>query len=360
MITQLLKFANIKFSPKNYLFGPEWIVLGVNNVCNLHCKMCDVGTKNMESNFAQNLVGTHPLNMPLDLTNKIIDQTAKYYPKAKLAYAFTEPLVYPHLVESLKYASEKKLFTTITTNALTLSNKADLLVDAGLNEIYISLDGPEEIHNDIRGHKKSFQKAIEGIQKLKANKNCPKIAVICAITQWNIGYLKELISKLLEVKVDEIGFMHTQFITNEMSNSHNESIWGINYPIKDSNVDLIDFSQMDLDLLFEEIMSIKQSKYPCKVYFSPNISTKSILKKYYLEPEVKIGTNCNAVYTSIMIKSDGSVIPAHGRCYNLTIGNIYEEKLSSIWESSILKNLRKDLNTANGLLPGCNRCCSAT
>lgn len=360
MIEQILKSVNKKLQPKNYLFSPEWIVLGVNNVCNLHCKMCDIGTKNMESNFAQNLVGTHPLNMPLDLTKKIIDQTAKYYPKAKLAYAFTEPLVYPHLVKSLKYANEKKLYTTLTTNALTLFHKADALVDSGLNEIYVSLDGPEKIHNEIRGHKKSFQKAIEGIIKLKSHKNCPKISVICAITQWNIGYLNELISKLLEVEVDEIGFMHTQFITTKMSNSHNESIWGIDYPIKDSNVDIIDFSKMDLDLLHEEILTIKQNKYPCKVYFSPNITSSSVLKKYYLEPEEKIGSNCNAVYSSIMIKSNGTVIPAHGRCYNLTIGNIHNEELSTIWESSLLKNLRSDLNKANGLFQGCNRCCSAT
>ena len=64
MIKQL-KHLNKKIAPKQFLFGPEWIVLGVNNVCNLHCKMCDVGTKNLDSNFAQNFVGTHQLNMPL-------------------------------------------------------------------------------------------------------------------------------------------------------------------------------------------------------------------------------------------------------------------------------------------------------
>ena len=71
MNTTLLKNINKKILPKNYLFSPEWIVLGVNNVCNLHCKMCDVGTNNKETNFAQNLVGTHPLNMPLELIKKL-------------------------------------------------------------------------------------------------------------------------------------------------------------------------------------------------------------------------------------------------------------------------------------------------
>ena len=103
-----LKNVNKKLLPEKYFFSPEWIVLGVNNICNLHCKMCDVGVKNLDSNFAQNLVGTNPINMPLELLKKIINQTAKYYPNSKLAYAFTEPLVYPHLIDSLYYAKKKK------------------------------------------------------------------------------------------------------------------------------------------------------------------------------------------------------------------------------------------------------------
>ena len=60
-----------------------------------------------------------------------------------------------------------------------------------------------------------------------------------------------------------------------------------------------------------------------------------------------------------MIKSDGSAIPAHGRCYNLTLGNVHNETLKQIWEGGQLKKLRTDLNKAGGLFPACSRCCSA-
>ena len=184
-----LKKINKRFFPKTYLFDPEWIVLGVNNVCNLHCKMCDVGTKNSDTNFAKNLIGTHPINMPLNLLEKIIDQVAKHYPSTKLGYAFTEPLIYPHLEASLIYAKNKNLHTSITTNALTLKHKAKILANY-VTEIFISLDGPQEIHNNIRGHKKSFQKAIEGIKEILLLNPKASISVFCVITEWNIGYLK--------------------------------------------------------------------------------------------------------------------------------------------------------------------------
>ncbi|MGB0391935.1 MAG: radical SAM protein, partial [Salibacteraceae bacterium] len=337
---------------------PEWIVLGVNNVCNLHCKMCDVGNENLESNFAQNLVGTHPLNMPADLLKKVVDQMAEHYPKTKLAYAFTEPLVYPHLIETLEYANSKGIYTSLTTNALTLKQKAVKLSVAGLNEINISLDGPCEIHNEIRGHKKSFQKAIEGIELLASQKHVPKISVICAITEWNVGNLATLLESLIKLPIEEIGFMHTQFTTKKAAELHNATKWGMKYPAVDSNMDEIDFSNMDLKALNLEIDSIKNGEYPFRVYFSPNISNLNDLETYYLSPEKIIGKYCNSIFTNMMVKSDGSVIPAHGRCFNLDIGNVYNNTLDEIWNSSVVGRFRSDIMEAGGLFPACSRCCS--
>lgn len=358
MISQLAKYSNKVIAPKNYLFHPEWIVLGVNNVCNLHCKMCDVGTETLETNFAQNLIGTEPLNMPLDLIKKIIDQTALYYPKAKLGYAFTEPLVYPHLEDSLLFAQSKKIATTITTNALTLKQKAKKLIDSGLGELYISLDGPQDIHNQIRGHQKSFQKAVEGINEMLLLNPKQSISIFCVITEWNIGYLKEFAEFFKDYPLKEIGFMHTNFTPQSIADNHNVA-FGANYFATASNVEQINIQNYDLELLWSEIQEIKQSKYSFNVHFSPEIKSKEKLFEFYHQPEKIIGKICNDVFSNIMIKSDGSVIPSHGRCYNLALGNIHNQTLEEIWNSSVLKKFRSDLMKNGGLFPACSRCCSA-
>ena len=357
MSQALLKKLNKRHLPKNYLFGPEWIVLGVNNVCNLHCKMCDVGTKSLDTNFAQNLIGTHPINMPIELIKKIIDNTSNYYPKARLGYAFTEPLVYPHLEESLEYASRKNIRTGITTNALTLKHKAKILAK-NKTELYVSLDGPQDIHNDIRGHKKSFQKAVEGIEALlEINAKAP-ISIFCVITEWNIGYLKEFADYFKAFPLVQIGFMHTNFTPQDIANNHNE-IWAKSYPATASNIDEINIDNYDLEQLWEEISEIKNGDFNFPIVFSPEILSKDKLYEFYHKPEKIIGKMCNDVFTNIMIKSDGSVIPAHGRCYNLTIGNIYENNLKEIWNGQIIKRFRSDLSKNGGLLPACSRCCSS-
>lgn len=358
MIKEKIKSLNKRLYPQKLFYGPEWIVLGVNNICNLHCKMCDVGIEYTASNFYQNLMGASPINMPLELINNIFDQTAEFFPKAKIGYAFTEPLIFPHLIESLYYAKEKNLYTSITTNALTLKQKVQEICKAGLNDIFISLDGPEEIHNQIRGHKSSFQKAIEGIEELLNNSVRPEISVFCVITEWNIGHLKRFADYFIKYPLKQIGFMHTNFTPDFVVVDHNK-VYGDKYPATISNTDQIQISKMDLNILRDEIIEIKKSDYPYTISFSPEINTEDDLNTFYNQPEKLIGKICNDVYRNIMIKSDGSVIPAHGRCYNLTIGNIYDNSLKEIWNSKTVADFRKDLMNAGGLLPACSRCCSA-
>ncbi len=358
MRIQKLISINQKISPGKLFYAPDWIVLGVNNTCNLHCKMCDVGVAYTESNFYQNLMGSQPLHMPLELFKKIADHTAKYYPNAKLGYAFTEPLVYKYLYESLKYASEKHLFTSITTNALNLKKWADKLIDAQLNELFISLDGPADIHNETRGYKLSFEKAIEGIDYLIMQKNAPKISVFCVITQWNIGRLKEFLDYFKEYPLEEIGFMHTNYTPNSLADEHNLK-YGSHYHATASNMQDINIDAYNLEVLHAEIKEIKQTKYPFRVSFSPDINTPVNLSLFYHQPEKLYGKKCHDVFKAMMIKSNGDVIPAHGRCYNLKIGNLYEQNLKQIWNSSVISKFRKDITNAGGLLPACSRCCSA-
>lgn len=358
MITRAFKKINKTILPNTLLFGPEYIVLGVNNVCNLHCKMCDVGTQNTETNFAQNLIGSRPLNMPLELFKKIVDQTSASFPNAKLGYAFTEPLVYPHLKESLQYAHQKGLQTTITTNALNLKRKTEDLLEGHISELFISLDGLEKTHNYIRGNKNSFQKAIEGIEYIKSFKNAPEISIYCVITEWNYKELTDFVTFFADKPIKHIGFMHQNFITQEVAESHN-ALYGNLYRATHSNIEETDFTKIDLSILHAQIQNIKRKKLPFKPSFSPEIEDLETLQTYYHKPEQKLGKTCNDIFTNVMIKSDGSVIPAHGRCYNVSMGNIYENTLKEIWNNQPYVQFRKKLKEAGGLFPACNRCCSA-
>jgi Fe-coproporphyrin III synthase len=112
-------------------------------------------------------------------------------------------------------------------------------------------------------------------------------------------------------------------------------------------------------LLWKEISQIKQQRYPFEVTFSPDINSAERLDLFYHHPEILFGKRCNDAYSNIMIKSNGDIIPAHGRCYQRVLGNLHEQPLHKIWNSAVAAQFRSDLNSAGGLLPACARCCSA-
>ncbi|MBP7687640.1 MAG: SPASM domain-containing protein [Thermoflexales bacterium] len=353
-----LKSANIQLSPERLYYKPQWLVLGVNNLCNLHCKMCDVGTQTLQTNFATNLLGAEPLNMPLALFERICDQAAAWCPEVKIGYAFTEPLIYPYLIESLQYAQTRQLYTAITTNALNLERQAQAICTAGTRDLFVSLDGPPDIHNVIRGHNRSFQRAIDGINLVLAESTRPEVSVFCTITEWNVGRLAEFAEFFAAYPLRTLGFMHTNFTTTEMAARHNAE-WGQLYPATASNIAATHPGQMDLAKLRQDIETIRQMRLPFRVVFSPEISTPEQLDQFYNQPGQLIGRRCNDAFDNIMIKSDGTVIPAHGRCYNLPVGNLYQASLAEIWNSPVLGRFRRNLVKAGGLLPACARCCSA-
>jgi MoaA/NifB/PqqE/SkfB family radical SAM enzyme len=353
------KKLNAKFRPGHLHYSPDWMVLGVNNVCNMSCKMCDVGTGYSESNFAQNLTGTRPINMPLPLITHLFDQTHRFFPKTRIGYAFTEPLVYPHLLASLEHANRLGLSTAITTNGLTLRKITSELQETGLNELFISLDGPQEIHNAIRGNANSFQWAVEGIETiLRQPAPRPKVSIFCTITEWNIGHLQRFLKQFAGMDLAEIGFMHTNFTPQSVVDRHN-TLYGTRYPATVSNMEQIDIDKMDLDTLWKEIQEIRSNPPSFKVTFAPNITDRPSLERFYRQPDTLYGRRCNDAFRTLMIKSNGDVIPAHGRCYPVLAGNLHQQDLKEIWNAPALGNFRTELNKAGGLLPACARCCSA-
>lgn len=356
-IPNKLRKWNAIHYPQRVFQSPQWLVLGVNNTCNLHCKMCDVGVNYAQSNFFENLMGSKPVHMPIDLFKKIVDQAYQHFPKVKLGYAFTEPLVYVHLEESMRYARQNNFFISLTTNGLGLKRWARVLND-NLDEVNISLDGPPEIHNYIRGNDQSYAKAIEGIEALMALKSTVRINVYCVITEWNTGQLVRFLEGLSPYPLHRVGLMHSNFTPQHIADHHNQTFGGL-YPATTSNITDTHNDQIDRDVLWNEIQAIKKRRWNFAVDFFPEIAAREKLDDYYLRPEVFIGRRCMDIFSNLMIKSNGDVIPAHGRCFNLKVGNLYESSLPEIWNSATLASFRGTVSKHGGLLPACSRCCSS-
>lgn len=78
-----------------------------------------------------------------------------------------EPFMYPGLRELLSFAKSRGLHTTVTTNGYFLKRRWLDPLRGLIDTLAVSLDGPREIHNQMRGSPKAFDRLSQGLHLLK-------------------------------------------------------------------------------------------------------------------------------------------------------------------------------------------------
>ena len=105
-----------------------------------------------------------------------------------------EPLLRKDLGALAKRAASHGCLVSMNTNG-TLLNESRLSELAGvLDLVVVSLDGPKEVHDKIRGVPGTYDKALEAIRLLKTNGI--KVGINSVATPWNIDILPSFIEEL--------------------------------------------------------------------------------------------------------------------------------------------------------------------
>jgi MoaA/NifB/PqqE/SkfB family radical SAM enzyme len=346
---------------------PKWLILGVNNVCNLRCRMCDIGLGDDSTVFWANLIGDDPRNMSLELLLEVLHQARGFHPRPKIGLAFTEPLIHPRIVDFVKAIVGAGFFASITSNGTTLPRHAEALIDAGLHELNLSVDGPAEVHNRIRGGRESFQKLYRGVEALHEARGRrgvpgPRLTFSFTVTDQNQRHILEFVKAIEPLRPDRIVISQQNFISDEMAAAHNARYHG-DLAVVRSNLGEIDPASFDTAGLFDELERVRayaRSRGPGfpALVLVPDVTSIRTLDTFYREPRTFVsGRRCTDPWELMMVRTDGTVIPAHGRCFNFTVGRIDETPLPSIWNSDRFMGLRRTLLEAGGTLPACSRCC---
>lgn len=334
---------------------PLTIYWNVNSVCNLHCKMCDVGTFNEASNFFKILRIDRKLHeISLDRFKSVVDEVAPF--GSVMSINGTEPLMYKPLGKAIAYARRAGLKVAVTTGGYNLPQKASELAEAGLSRLNVSLDGPPGIHNKIRGRPDSFERATDGIAKFKeaAKRQGLNAEVLAAFTisNLNCAYLDEFIDSLASFPVDRINFCYMTYVTKNMAALHNNT-WKDKYSVTEMCVnEEVSPDQVDVDLLYKQIQLVKARK-DRRIVFLPDYSYEQ-LTKFFRSEEFMGNTSCMSSWYFIQIQADGELMP-FTRCYRVHLGNINSQSFMDIWNGEKAKAWRRDLKREKRF-PACARC----
>jgi Fe-coproporphyrin III synthase len=337
---------------------PRRILLGVNSVCNENCAMCDFGQNATDRMFFRNLRPTHrPLELPLERLCRLIDEVKPFRPV--LEAHTVEPTLYRRLPELAEYAARNRLPFRVFTNGVQLAHMADALVAAGVDQIYVSIDGPAAVHDSIRHDTGSFERALQGIAAVNAacrrRPNCrTKVRVNTTISNLNYGHLIELVQAVEAVAPFCFMFMHLNFVTTEMVAVHNLAYSHICQATL-LGIGGTDPHQVDTAVLYGQLRQIKERFPARRILIQPNITTEAELETYYHRSEVALRPpRCFMPWRTTMIMPDGGVI-VRNRCYHVVFGNIFEQNLMDIWNNRTYTAFRQALKQA-GAFPACVRC----
>lgn len=168
-------------------------VVDINRPCNARCRMCYYTYENSQ------------WSKPIEKVRQEL-LAAKQRGNTSVDFTGGEPTIYPHMVETIRFAESIGLHTCIITNGLALE-KIKRLIDAGCHEWLVSLHGYEEGHDKILNVQGAWIKVNKAIEIL--NERGCFVRINCTLTRHNFKDLPRLARHYLDsVKPRVVNFIN--------------------------------------------------------------------------------------------------------------------------------------------------------
>ncbi len=351
--------------PDGYALPPHTINVCVNNMCNLKCRYCDFGQQHDETFYHKyNVVNkSQKIELPLELCKSIVDQVKWFKPIIRAS--FREPLLYRDILPFIEYTKQNGLPFWLLTNGFNLSRMARDLVELGLDSIRLSLDGPEKLHDEIRGVLGSYRRMMEGIKLLLEEKDKRKsgmqVGFYFTLNDFNYDKITETVEQLVDEGILEQVFVNFQWLlytTKDMAREHNEKHAEIcgGY-IQESTVHTVDIFKMDLKAMSSQALDIKK-RFPLedgyRIHFRPSFEYEDLLKYRETEDFPVENPRCKVPWYNMNINPEGDVKTFH-HCLLPPAGNIKNTPVMDVWNGEALRDQRVRLKEY-GAYRGCSRC----
>lgn len=346
---------------RGYSLPPKRLLIALTTKCNLRCPMCCLwGEMGLGKSEPLPPFMKRELN-PAEL-KRLVAQVSLYKPSIILTGG--EPLLYKGWEEVAGYIKSRNLRLFMASGGMLIKENAEGLVKT-IDHLQISLDGPdEEIHDESRGARGSFEKVISGIKtidkiKKERRQRRPFINICYTISKINYKYLNEAVRFLrsLKVEINELAFQHLEFTDKKSLEKHRE-VYQEKLGIETNfwSGFLYQPEGIDTNYLREEIRKVKERNHPRikDIVFRPELKDSEINNYYTTNeiPERYLG-KCLAPWQEAFILPNGDV----WTCADYVVGNIKETTFKSIWNNQKSRNLRKTLNKIK-VFPICKTCAS--
>jgi Fe-coproporphyrin III synthase len=263
-----------------------------------------------------------------------------------IVFSGGEPLMNPELPQLCSILQEAGIRLTLLSTGLLLKKFAKN-VAASFNDVIVSLDGPQAIHDAIRRVEGAFRLLEAGICALREVRREMWITARSTVQKANHNYLVETARAAKLLQLNGISFLAADLTSSAFNRP---LIWPTSRQAE------IGLSLSEAALLENEIETlIRNSEKEFGAGFV--VESPKKLRRIARHFRVQLGLEsaespvCNAPWTSAVIEVDGEVRPCF---FHQSIGTLRNASLAAILNGPEGLNFRKSLDIKTNSI--CRNC----
>lgn len=333
---------------------PKAVSLTLTNACNLRCRMC--GQWSDEGYMRGEGGGPRPAMTPADW-KRVVDELAEGGVGA-VNLRGGEPFLFPPIIDLLDHIRARGLFSAMDTNGTMIGRFAEDIVRIGKIHLTVSVDGPEEIHDAVRGVPGCFRRIREGLAALRAAEAAAGTEIsksICfVISPYSVRGLGAMPDVARSLGIRTVAIVPYYFIPDGVGQAYERVLRGdLGCAAFSWRGFHHDASGVDMDVFREQHRRYRESlgdvqDYPYMTF------TEEQYAAWFADAVTPVGKpGCSNVERLLDIQPDGRA----NFCVDFpdyAIGNVREQSIADMWNGERARRFREYRRAKP--LPVCLRC----
>lgn len=302
--------------------------------CNCRCVMCDIWKAN---------------NSKKELTVDELRKHVKTFSALgvrEIVFSGGEALMHSNLWMLCDLLRRENVKLTLLSTGLLLEKNAESIIQY-IDNVIVSIDGSQSVHDRIRNISGGYEKIAVGIEAIKKRKPGFRLTARCVLQRYNFDDFNNIVRGSRSIGLDQISFLAADISTSAFNHTMEMAIDRVS-EIALSKSETLEFEKV----IVSSFVALK-TEYDTKFIAETPEKMLKIVQYYKAlngmanyPPAI-----CNAPWVSAVIESNGDVMPCF---FHKPYGNIYEDEFGSIINSEKAIAFRKNLDTTRD--PVCNKC----
>jgi len=257
-----------------------------------------------------------------------------------------EALLHRRFGQLCEFLRECGARVTLLTTGLLLAKRAEIVARC-VDEIIVSIDGPQQVHDQVRRVAGAYQLIGKGIGAVRERNPRMPVNARSTLQKANHAVLRQTVAGAKQLGIDSISFLATD-LTSQAFNR--DMVWPI---VRQDEVAL---SRSEVNALEKEIEALIRENAEdfrgAYIVESPEKMRRIVRRfKEHLGDCAPAAPTCNAPWVSAVVEVDGTLRPCF---FQPKIGSLAGMTLEEAVNGEEAKRFRAELDVETN--PICQRC----